>query len=71
MHAAVGMVDPERVDTLLRAGADPRARDSHGNSALDHALAGAAASRNPDQAPYHERIVALLRRAAAARSAGD
>ena len=71
LHAAVGMVDPERVDTLLRAGADPRARDSHGNSALDHALAGAAASRNPDQAPYHERIVALLRRAAAARSAGD
>ncbi len=61
LHAADGAVDPERVETLLRAGADPHARDSYGNSPLDHALADQAASRNPDQAPYYERVIALLR----------
>ena len=63
LHASVGEVDPERVETLLRAGADPQARDDYGNSALDHALADAAASKNPDQATFYERVIALLRRA--------
>jgi len=71
LHAAVGEVDPERVETLLRAGADPQVRDSYGNSPLDHALAAQAASNNPDQAPYHQRTIALLRGANGNPATGD
>lgn len=63
LHAAVGAIDPQRVEVLLRAGADPLARDRHGYTPLDHARADAAHSRNPDQQPYFEQVIALLQAA--------
>ena len=63
LHAAARKADPERIEMLLRAGADPGRLDEAGWTPLQEAEYYASRSADPREVPHIRQVIALLRAA--------
>lgn len=63
LHAAACNADPQRIEMLLRAGADPLRLDAAGYTPLQDAERCASASTDAREAPFYRAAIELLRAA--------